>query len=581
MRQPFCFTILIILWLPLMAAAESTITYQGQLQQDGQPFTGTPEMEFRLFDSLTGTNQIGDTEIVEAVPVNEGLFQVELNFGAGVFDGTERWLEIEVAGNILEPRQRITGAPWSHQALSVVAGSIGSDQIAPGAVGPDELLTDSLTIASGTGLQGGGDVALGGSTTIGIADGGVGGMQIATGAIGADQTDSDQIQLRITGSCGPGTTLAGVNSDGSVACAALPFGLIYEADSDGDVGYHTSIAIRDDGHPIISYGYREHEFSSETELRVFDCDNTACSAGTVRSLDSIGSSVPHSSVAIRDNGHPIISYMADTGLKAFDCSNTACSEGTARALDSDETLGDNTSIAIRDDGHPIISYRDHGNGNLKAYDCSNTTCSEGTARIIDDNTNVGYANSIAIRDDGHPIISYRDHINSSLKIFDCENTACSDGAAHTLDTDIGWYTSIAVRDDGTPIISYQGPGTSNVSAFDCGNAACSEGTARALDDNDDVVGQHMSLAIRDDGNPIISYFDSTNGNLKTFDCDNAACSSGTARTLDNEGTVGRWTSIAIRDDGNPIISYQEQDFENGLQTNNLKVFSCGDPHCAR
>ena len=184
MRQLLLFTILISLWLPLVAAAESTITYQGQLQQAGQPFTGTPGMAFRLFDSASGDDQIGDTEFFTGVSIVDGLFQVELDFGSGAFDGGERWLEIEVSTAILQPRQKITGSPWSHQALNVAVGSIGSDQIAPGAVGStqiaagavgaDELATDSLTITSGTGLQGGGEITLGGSTTIGIADGGVG-----------------------------------------------------------------------------------------------------------------------------------------------------------------------------------------------------------------------------------------------------------------------------------------------------------------------------------------------------------------------------------------------------------------------
>jgi outer membrane protein assembly factor BamB len=179
MRFLFLITILSLMAAPATAQTDTTITYQGQLQNASGPFTGTPGMEFRLFDSLINGNQIGDPEFFTAVPVEDGLFKVELDFGVGTFDGGARWLEIEVSGAILEPRQKITGSPWSHQALSVAVGSVGSDQIAAGAVGADELATDSLTIASGTGLLGGGEVALGGTTAIGIAPGGVGSDQLA------------------------------------------------------------------------------------------------------------------------------------------------------------------------------------------------------------------------------------------------------------------------------------------------------------------------------------------------------------------------------------------------------------------
>ena len=157
-------TVLLVLTASPLSA-DTTITYQGQLQDASGPYTGTPGMEFRLFDSLTAGNQIGETEVFSAIPVSDGLFQVDLDFGAGAFDGGARYIEIMVAGDTLSPRQKITGSPWSHQALSVAAGSVGSDQIAPGSVGSDELQSDSVSIGSGTGLQGGGEIPLGGSTT--------------------------------------------------------------------------------------------------------------------------------------------------------------------------------------------------------------------------------------------------------------------------------------------------------------------------------------------------------------------------------------------------------------------------------
>lgn len=173
------------------SASETTISYQGQLQEDGQPLTGTPGMEFRLYDSPTGDNQIGDEEFFSGVPVEDGLFEVALDFGEGAFDGSDRYLEIEVAGSTLSPRQKITGAPTAQFALEVPADSVGSAEIAAGAVGSDQLENDSLTVSSGTGLQGGGEIALGGTMTLSIADGGINSTQIAPAAVGLDELAED------------------------------------------------------------------------------------------------------------------------------------------------------------------------------------------------------------------------------------------------------------------------------------------------------------------------------------------------------------------------------------------------------
>ncbi|TVQ34333.1 MAG: hypothetical protein EA370_10815 [Wenzhouxiangella sp.] len=131
--------IAVLLMLASSALADTTITYQGQLEQGSQPHSGTPGMVFRLYDSLTGGNQIGDDEFFSSVPVSEGLFQVELDFGAGAFGGGERFLEIEVSGTTLSPRQKITGAPTAQHALEVAAGAVGSSALADQAVTPTKL----------------------------------------------------------------------------------------------------------------------------------------------------------------------------------------------------------------------------------------------------------------------------------------------------------------------------------------------------------------------------------------------------------------------------------------------------------
>ena len=106
--------------MPCLALADTTITYQGQLQDASGPYTGTPGMIFRLYDSLSGDNQIGTDIELQNVPVTDGLFKAELDFG-DAYDGA-RWLEVVVDGNVLQPRQRVAAVPIAVQALNVPDG---------------------------------------------------------------------------------------------------------------------------------------------------------------------------------------------------------------------------------------------------------------------------------------------------------------------------------------------------------------------------------------------------------------------------------------------------------------------------
>ncbi|RFF26552.1 MULTISPECIES: tail fiber domain-containing protein [unclassified Wenzhouxiangella] len=118
MRVLFLITILLLMALPATAQSDTTIAYQGQLQDASGPHDGTPGMEFRLFDSLTDGAQIGTEIVLSAVPVTDGLFEVDLDFGAP-YGAEPTYLEVMVAGETLAPRQRILAAPLAIHALSL------------------------------------------------------------------------------------------------------------------------------------------------------------------------------------------------------------------------------------------------------------------------------------------------------------------------------------------------------------------------------------------------------------------------------------------------------------------------------
>jgi hypothetical protein len=190
--------------------------------------------------------------------------------------------------------------------------------------------------------------------------------------VGAAKIVDSEVQRRVSGSCDAGEYLAGINQDGSVLCRTLPVGLEYSLDGTDSVGLLTSIAVRPSGLPIISY----YDLTNG-DLKVFDCSNASCSAGTALTLDSTGDVGGYTSIAVRDSGLWIISYhdVTNGDLKVFYCSNASCSAGTARTLDgAGVAVGAYTSIAVRPSGLPIISYYDATNDDLKAFSCGDGRC---------------------------------------------------------------------------------------------------------------------------------------------------------------------------------------------------------------
>lgn len=116
--------------LPVAAAPPTNFTYQGQLKSRGHPVNAEVDLLFTLWDAVEGGTDVGRRRLEFArLRVADGLFSVELDFGAEVFTGEPRWLEIAVRFSEgrgdpvpLRPRQPITAAPV---ALFAITGNQG------------------------------------------------------------------------------------------------------------------------------------------------------------------------------------------------------------------------------------------------------------------------------------------------------------------------------------------------------------------------------------------------------------------------------------------------------------------------
>ncbi|MCH7471456.1 PKD domain-containing protein [bacterium] len=123
---------------------------------------------------------------------------------------------------------------------------------------------------------------------------------------------------------------------------------------------------------------------------------------------------------------------------------------------------------------------------------------------------------------------------------------------------VGWYTSLAVV-NGNPAISYYDTTNDDLKYVRASDADGTSWGAPVAPDSTGGVGQYTSLAVVN-GNPAISYLDGTNGDLRYVRASDADGTSwGAPLTPDSAGFVGRYTSLAVVD-GYPAISYY--DFTN-------------------
>ncbi len=145
---------LALLFLPLLmlllgtgiATAQNTaFTYSGRLNDNGVPVNGSTVFLFTVFDSAGGDTVIHGPLNSGPVDVVNGLFIVRIDFGANVFTGPPRWLDIQarVPGaatfKLLTPRQEMTSAPYAIRAQTAGAladGSLTASQLRIGGAAP-------------------------------------------------------------------------------------------------------------------------------------------------------------------------------------------------------------------------------------------------------------------------------------------------------------------------------------------------------------------------------------------------------------------------------------------------------------
>jgi hypothetical protein len=384
-------------------------------------------------------------------------------------------------------------------------------------------------------------------------------------------------------------------------------------DSSSYVGYYTSVTIGQDGFPVISYYDYKNGY-----LKVAKCADASCTPASVTKnvIDSTGSlGGLRTSIATGKDGFPVISYTGgfpvssnyvsrsrDEYLRVAKCADASCTPAsvTKNIIDSTGHFGEYTSIIIGKDGFPVISYTEgfpvdsdyaFKNRYLKVARCGDATCTPAsvTTNLIDSTEPVSEYTSIAIGKDGFPVISYTDAFpivsnhdkkNRFLKVARCADASCTPASVtkNTIDSaeHAGEFSSIAIGKDGFPVISYWDISKKGLKVAKCGDASCTPASVtKNIIDTTEQISDHTSIAIGQDGFPVISYYDYKNRYLKVARCADASCTpaSVTKNIIDSAGHAGWYASITIGTDGFPVISYWD------MTDQILKVARCGNKYC--
>jgi hypothetical protein len=150
------------------ARAQGTaFNYNGSLASGGVPANGSYDLTFALFNVSSNGVAVAGPVTNSATAVNNGLFGVTLDFGGGVFNGANYWLEIGVRTNgggtfaTLTPRQPVLPTPYAIMAntASNLLGTLPAAQLS-GAIANGNLpfspnFSGAVAASSFTGNGGG------------------------------------------------------------------------------------------------------------------------------------------------------------------------------------------------------------------------------------------------------------------------------------------------------------------------------------------------------------------------------------------------------------------------------------------
>jgi chitodextrinase len=195
----------------------SAFAYQGRLSEGGQPISGSYDFTFSLYDALTNGTQIGADVTHPGTAISNGMFTVNLDFGANAFTGDARWLQIAVRTNNdatftpLSPRQLIGATPYAlfapYAGVAATAASTASNSVNAASIQSGAVVRSLNGLTDQVLMQGGSNIVLNAEgnvlTVIATVPAGPAGPVGATGPVGPQGPEGPQGQQGVAGVAGP------------------------------------------------------------------------------------------------------------------------------------------------------------------------------------------------------------------------------------------------------------------------------------------------------------------------------------------------------------------------------------------
>ena len=140
------------------------------------------------------------------------------------------------------------------------------------------------------------------------------------------------------------------------------------------VSYSGSVAmvIRGNGRPLIA------STGLASSLGVHDCADALCVASTQTSFTS--SALSPVGMTLRGDGRALIAYgvfvaAGVSDLRVLDCTDSSCTAGSSRNVaGSGGDFGTAVAMALRSDGRAVLAYYDGANDDLRLHICANPDC---------------------------------------------------------------------------------------------------------------------------------------------------------------------------------------------------------------
>src|SRR3989441_3156538 len=198
------------------------------------------------------------------------------------------------------------------------------------------------SVSTGSGLTGGPITTTG---TISIAPGGVTSAHIADGTVGAVDVNSAQVQLRVTGTCSPGSAIQAVRENGTVSCQSVGSGAVTDVTASAPLvssgGTKPNISL-----PNVIIGATNTAIGSSALFNNTGDKNAAVGAGALFSNTTGFSNTASGVSALQSNSTGF--FNTASGFSALEL-NTTGGGNTASgvfALESNTTGGNNTATGV-------------------------------------------------------------------------------------------------------------------------------------------------------------------------------------------------------------------------------------------